>query len=262
MSADDYLETHVIPTRYDSIKQFLKIYENVAHAVNRMQQNYIVHRDFKLGNVLYIDGTFKIADITFLSKIQDINSSSEYLGISRYFPCPSIYGFTALFEYSSNYTSINDTNLISYINSQLATELYRNQFDYSTRLFNDYISLFKDKSFEHNEATILKSYHFNLHEKTTIEMLSRLLFNKYKDDLPQFKTYLFLTIDTYSFGMSLMQVAVHYFINYKDSNRMLLDKLHSIIFKCCEFSVHIKQFDEIYKMYVNFFTTKIEITPL
>jgi uncharacterized protein YozE (UPF0346 family) len=51
--------------------------------------------------------------------------------------------------------------------------------------------------------------------------------------------------------MSLMQVAVHYFIKHKTSNRTLLNKLHSIIYKCCEFSIKIKDFDEIYEMYVD-----------
>jgi serine/threonine protein kinase len=250
MSAYDYIKRIVIPQTIQTINVFLTLYENVAYAVKRMQTNDIVHRDFKLDNVLFIHGTFKIADITFLSRIQDINSNSEYLGISRYYPFPSIYGFTALFESPAIYKSIHGPKLVSYINSELASKSDIRQSDYSTRLFNDYINLFKSDSLERNEAIILQSYHFNLHRNTTIETLSKLLFNIYQDDLRLFKTYLFLTIDTYSFGMSLMKVAVYCFINHKTS-KMLLAKLHSIIYKCCEFSVYIKNFDDIYNMYVD-----------
>lgn len=248
MSAYEYLTKHVNPPHLDSIKQFLEMYENVAYAVTRMQYSDIVHRDFKLENVLFIHDTFKIADITFLSRIEDINYNSEYLGISRYYPFPSIYGFTALFEYPHKYTSIKDEKLVSYINRELNNPYFKQQTEYSTRLFNDYISLFIDSSIKHADATILKSYHFNRGDNT-ITNLSILLETEYGNKLLLFKTYLFLTIDTYSFGISLMKVAVHYFINYKTSNPSLLHKLHSIIFKCCEFSVKIKDFNEIYKMY-------------
>ena len=260
MSAYEYLNRYVNPPHLDSIKLFLNMYENVAYAVTRMQYSDIVHRDFKLENVLFIDNTFKIADITFLSRIEDINSNSEYLGISRYYPFPSIYGFTALFEYPRQYTSIEDEKLVSYINRELNNDYFKQQTEYSTRLFNDYISLFRDSSdyislfrdssIKHADATILKSYHFNGGDNT-ITNLSKLLETEYGNNLRRFKTYLFLTIDTYSFGISLMKVAVHYFINYKTSNPSLLHKLHSIIFKCCEFSVKIKDFNEIYKMYVD-----------
>jgi hypothetical protein len=58
MSADVYLVRHVIPRSHDSIKQFLKLYENVAYAVKRMQDNSIVHRDFNplRTNVKFIYG--------------------------------------------------------------------------------------------------------------------------------------------------------------------------------------------------------------
>ena len=244
------MSAYVYLNRNDDINLFLKMYENVAYAVKIMQYHDIVHRDFKLDNVLFIHDTFKIADITFLSRIEDINSNSEYLGISRYYPFPSIYGFTLLFEYPQNYTrGILDPQLLYDINSQLNNNEFKKQTEYSTRLFNDYISLFGEISFERNEAIILQSYHFNLTTYYDIENLSKLLHTKYSNNLRRFKTYLFLTIDTYSFGMSLMKVAVRYFINHKTSNRTLLNKLHSIIFKCCEFSVKIKVFDEIYTMY-------------
>ncbi len=237
--------------------------------MKRMQNNNIVHLDFKLENLLVFkdhpDYIFKIADLTNATNISDINRYYLFSETSYYYAFPPTYGFYHLIKYPNKYKGIYDTELINEIYRQYESVNTNPEYKYAMQILNSYVTLFMNTNLKLAKDQSLELYnqHFHLDDWNLLYMANA-LYTKYNSDINQFKTYLFLTVDVYSFGVSLMNIAVHFYTSDKQdrvlTNHKLLNMLHNIIYKCCSFNIEIPDFEQIFLEYNTLISHVIDIS--